>query len=94
MVTRGTLGLTVAYARCHDHKFDPIPSRDYYALHGVFASSEEPGELPLLSPIKQTPEYEDYLKQKAKIEVEIAEFKDKEIAKFMNELRENIGDYL
>lgn len=94
VVTRGTLGLTVACARCHDHKFDPIPSRDYYALHGVFASSEEPGELPLLSPIKQTPEYEDYLKQKAKIEVEIAEFKDKEIAKFMNELRENIGDYL
>lgn len=41
VVTRGTLGLTVACARCHDHKFDPIPTRDYYALYGVFLSSAE-----------------------------------------------------
>ncbi len=34
------LGLTVACARCHDHKFDPIPTRDYYALAGVFHSSQ------------------------------------------------------
>ena len=40
VVTRGFLGLTVACARCHDHKFDPIPTKDYYALAGVFASSE------------------------------------------------------
>jgi hypothetical protein len=45
---RGLQGLTVACARCHDHKFDPIPSRDYYSLYGVFASSVEPKELPLL----------------------------------------------
>ena len=38
-VSRGLLGLTVACARCHDHKFDPIPTRDYYGLAGVFASS-------------------------------------------------------
>ncbi len=37
--TRGFLGLTVACARCHDHKYDPILARDYYALGGVFASS-------------------------------------------------------
>lgn len=40
VVGRGLLGLTVACARCHDHKYDPIPSEDYYALAGVFASSE------------------------------------------------------
>lgn len=40
VVTRGLLGLTVACARCHDHKFDPIPTEDYYALAGVFASTE------------------------------------------------------
>ncbi|MCB9952417.1 MAG: PSD1 domain-containing protein [Planctomycetaceae bacterium] len=40
-VCRGTLGLTVACARCHDHKYDPIPTADYYSLYGVFASSEE-----------------------------------------------------
>jgi hypothetical protein len=48
VVTRGLMGLTVACARCHDHKFDPVPTRDYYSLHGVFASSVEPAELPLL----------------------------------------------
>ncbi len=39
-VSRGLLGLTVACARCHDHKYDPIPTSDYYALAGVFASTE------------------------------------------------------
>jgi hypothetical protein len=41
VVTRGLLGLTVACARCHDHKFDPIPTEDYYALYGIFRSSSE-----------------------------------------------------
>ena len=45
---RGLLGLTVACARCHDHKYDPIPTADYYSLYGVFASSEPPLELPLI----------------------------------------------
>ena len=94
LVTRGTLGLTVSCARCHDHKFDPIPTKDYYALHGVFASSEEPAEQPLLRPLRDSPDYQDYLKQKAKIEVEMEEFKDKEIARFIGELRQNVGDYL
>ena len=35
------MGLTVACARCHDHKYDPISAADYYAMYGVFASSEE-----------------------------------------------------
>ncbi|MBL8850023.1 MAG: DUF1549 domain-containing protein, partial [Planctomycetaceae bacterium] len=41
VVTRGTMGLTVACARCHDHKYDPIPTADYYSLYGVFDSSRE-----------------------------------------------------
>jgi hypothetical protein len=48
VVSKGFLGLTVACARCHDHKFDPIPTKDYYALHGVFASTFEPQEKPLI----------------------------------------------
>ena len=39
-VSRGLLGLTVACARCHDHKYDPIATEDYYALAGVFASTK------------------------------------------------------
>ena len=38
-LSRGFLGLTVACARCHDHKFDPISQRDYYALAGVFSAT-------------------------------------------------------
>ncbi len=38
-VSRGLLGLTVACARCHDHKFDPILTKDYYAMAGMFAST-------------------------------------------------------
>jgi cytochrome c553 len=38
--SRAFLGLTVACARCHDHKFDPIPQKDYYALAGIFRSTE------------------------------------------------------
>jgi len=47
-VSRSFLGLTVACARCHDHKFDPITMEDYYALAGVFASTQL-AERPLLS---------------------------------------------
>jgi len=39
-VTRSVLALTVTCARCHDHKFDPIPTTDYYALAGIFSSTD------------------------------------------------------
>lgn len=47
VVTRGLMGMTVACARCHDHKYDPVPTADYYSLYGVFNSCYEP-ELPPL----------------------------------------------
>jgi hypothetical protein len=48
-LSRGFFGLTVACARCHDHKFDPIPTKDYYALAGIFASTDY-AEVPLVPP--------------------------------------------
>jgi cytochrome c553 len=39
-VSRAVLGLTVSCARCHDHKFEPIPTTDYYALAGIFRSTD------------------------------------------------------
>ncbi|MEC7384888.1 MAG: DUF1549 and DUF1553 domain-containing protein, partial [Planctomycetota bacterium] len=38
--SQGILGITVACARCHDHKYDPIPQSDYYAVKGIFESTE------------------------------------------------------
>jgi len=40
VIGRGVMGLSIACARCHDHKFDPIPTSDYYAMAGMFTSSE------------------------------------------------------
>ena len=45
-VTRSFLGLTVACARCHDHKYDPITMRDYYGLAGIFASTKMVSKTP------------------------------------------------
>lgn len=48
VLTRGFLGLTVACARCHDHKFDPIKTSEYYAIAAVFARTQY-AEIPLVS---------------------------------------------
>ncbi|MDC0325212.1 PSD1 and planctomycete cytochrome C domain-containing protein [bacterium] len=45
------LGLTLACARCHDHKYDPLPTRDYYRLTRIFTSGDR-AEVPLVSPSK------------------------------------------
>jgi Protein of unknown function (DUF1553)/Protein of unknown function (DUF1549)/Planctomycete cytochrome C len=55
---RGMEGFTVGCARCHDHKFDPIPTQDYYSLYAVFASSEERAQ-PISEPSITRP-WEDY----------------------------------
>ncbi|HZE95716.1 MAG TPA: PSD1 and planctomycete cytochrome C domain-containing protein, partial [Planctomycetota bacterium] len=55
---RGMMGLTISCARCHDHKFDPIPTRDYYSLYGVFASSTE--RLVPVAEVPETPEGEAF----------------------------------
>ncbi len=39
-LSQGILGMTIACARCHDHKFDPITQREYYAMAGIFLSTE------------------------------------------------------
>ncbi len=74
--SRGFLGLTVACAQCHDHKFDPIPTKDFYALSGVFASTKA-SEFPL-APDAQV---KDFKARKEKIEEkekELNEFLDKQ----------------
>lgn len=58
--TRATMGLTVACARCHNHKTDPIPTADYYGLYGVFNSSSVPQKLPVIGEPSQNPEAKAY----------------------------------
>ena len=83
VVTRGLQGLTVACARCHDHKFDPIPAKDYYSLYGIFASSKEPTELPMIGEPKPSKEYDEFKKKLGELEGVVAAFRkehDKELA--------------
>ena len=60
VVTRGLLGLTVTCARCHDHKFDPVPQADYYSLYGVFRSCVEPTLRPLIREETHSAEYQEF----------------------------------
>ena len=61
VTSKAFLGLTVSCARCHDHKFDPIPTADYYSLYGVFANTVEPKEAPWLHPVARTDELTRYM---------------------------------
>ena len=63
VVSKGFLAMTVTCARCHDHMFDPIPTKDYYAMHGIFASIMEPSEKPVISPPAKKALVEDFEKQ-------------------------------
>jgi hypothetical protein len=79
-VTRGLLGLTVACARCHDHKYDAIATADYYALYGVFASSESPLELPLIEPLENRSRTAAFEKQAAAKRAELRQFLETQYA--------------
>ena len=63
VVSRGFLGLSVACARCHDHKFDPIPQKDYYSLYSVFLNSPDVLEPVAIDTIPDTPQAEFYTKK-------------------------------
>ena len=93
-VTRGFLGLTVACARCHDHKYDAISIEDYYALYGVFASSERPYDLPLIedpAAVEGGAEFERKLSEaRGKLEAHV----DAEYTKLQATARERTADYL
>ncbi len=54
-VGRAFLGLTLGCARCHDHKFDPVPQRDYYAMAGIFGSTRTMENLAFVSKFNERP---------------------------------------
>ena len=71
VISRGLLGLTVSCARCHDHKFDPIPTTDYYRLHAALATSREPAELPLVGNPKIADSYSTQLETREQLRDDI-----------------------
>ena len=94
VVSRGLLGLTVACARCHDHKYDPIPTEDYYSLYGIFNSSTEPDDLPLIGEPPAGPEADDYRKQVAERQVAYDAMLESFRDQARGELRSKVGAYL
>jgi len=68
VIGRGLLGLTIACARCHDHKFDPVTAADYYALRGVFDSITEPKEGPIVAGDENSKSYKEFTKKLAEME--------------------------
>jgi Protein of unknown function (DUF1553)/Protein of unknown function (DUF1549)/Planctomycete cytochrome C len=94
VVGRGLLGLTVGCARCHDHKFDPVPQADYYGLYGVFASSDEPTVQPLYEAPAKTEAYEKFAKEMTAREQRLREFVQKKKDELTNDARKRGAEYL
>ena len=82
--TRGFLGLTVACAQCHDHKFDPIPQSDYYSLLGIFANTSL-SEYPL-APKNEVDAYKTAKKR--------ADDKQKEITDYIKRQSDGLAEIL
>src|SRR5262249_51525150 len=94
VVTRGLMALTVGCARCHDHKFDPITTRDYYSLYGVFASCSEPDEKPILGGMVARDQQAAYESEHKKRLDELNAFRNAKDAEIRSQLRQRAGDYL
>jgi hypothetical protein len=105
VVGRGFLGLTLACARCHDHKFDPIPTEDYYSLAGIFFSSSilpDPGakagdsprlRIPLVTPQLQA-EREQLAGRTAEIQKEVDELLGRKRTELAADLLDHLDQYL
>lgn len=88
---RGLMGITIGCARCHDHKFDPVPMADYYSLHGIFLGSTEPKDLPTLSDMPASAEYQKALAAQKK---DLDDLVNKFRAELPAKLRSQAGQYM
>jgi len=93
LVTRGLMGLTVACARCHDHKYEPIGTDDYYALHGIFASCEVPEELPVIGEPVAGPAAEAFAKKLAELQQQLTDHEDAIYERAVREAVAHAADY-
>lgn len=99
---KAVLGLTLGCARCHDHKFDPIPQRDYYSLLSIFTSTRTMKNLATVAqaferPLPTGEKPEEAAARARKIDEQLARIKrltDEVRAKALADARANIGAYL
>ena len=93
VIGRGLMGLTIGCARCHDHKMEPITTKDYYALYSVLRSSKEPEIQPAL-PQADTPQTREYAEKNKAARAEYIRVIAFEADRSMSALRSRVGDYL
>lgn len=94
VVTRGLQGLTVSCARCHDHKFDPLPTADYYSLYGIFASAVEPIIPPLYDPAPDTEEYRKFETELRARETKLQEFVRTKQGEVIQGTKTRVAEYM
>lgn len=95
VVTRGLMGMTVACARCHDHKYDPIPTTDYYSLYGVFQSSYEPPEGPLVGEVDlENPDVQAFFEERRKREQAVEDYISKTHAELLQRAMDQMDDLI
>jgi Protein of unknown function (DUF1553)/Protein of unknown function (DUF1549)/Planctomycete cytochrome C len=91
---KATMALTVSCARCHDHKFDPIPQADYYSLHGVFTSTIEPADLPLIGKSPAGKDRDDFEAKLAELEAKNRDIYYEMVDSAGSEFRKKASAYL
>lgn len=98
VVSRGLMGLTVTCARCHDHKFDAIPTRDYYALYATLSASETPLVLPTIgvngNDEANRKKSEEYFQQLDVLQTRYDEMARDQVEVMKSRLRMQFGLYL
>ncbi len=103
VVSKAFLGLTVSCARCHDHKFDPILTKDYYSMVSIFANTRDFSNVGdgvskmLYRPLVPTEEYEKYQASQRKVNqasFAVADLVDRESDAYVKQLTPKLAEYM
>ncbi|MFO1041136.1 MAG: DUF1553 domain-containing protein [Planctomycetaceae bacterium] len=101
-IARAVMGMTMGCARCHDHKYDPLTTEDYYGIAGVFKSTQTMDTFTVVARWHERPlatadqlKYRDELQQSANLQKQAVEkIRQQTLESVMTEARNHVGDYL